>query len=93
MSDDMDRLLRSMSDAPLNGALDRLEIDVRRRIASFRIEAHVAPSWRYAAVGIALVVGVGFGARSAVVLRGTPVGLAQYVSGADLAPSSLLAAS
>lgn len=93
MSDNMDRLLRSMTEAPLHGGLDRLESDVQRRIASSRIEAHVAPSWRYAAVGVALVVGVGFGASSAIAIRGATVGLAHYVSGADLAPSSLLAAS
>ena len=90
---EMDRYLRLMADAPLPAALDRLESDVLRRITSARAEAIVAPLWRYAAVCVALVVGVGFGASSAIALRGTPVGLVHYLTGADLAPSSLLPAS
>lgn len=93
MTDDMDRLLRQLADAPLPGGLDRLEADVLRRIASSRVETIIAPSWRFAAVGIALIVGIGVGASSAVTLHGAPGSLAHVVSGADLAPSSLLATS
>lgn len=93
MIDDMDRLLKQLADTPLPGDLDRLEADVMRRIASSRVETIVAPSWRFAAVGIALIVGMGIGAGSAIAPSGTRGSLAHSVSGADLAPSSLLAAS
>lgn len=93
MIDDMDRLLRQLADAPLPAGLDRLEAEVLRRIASSRAETIVAPSWQVAAVGVALIVGIGVGASSGVAVRDVPGSLAHAVSGGDLAPSSLLAAS
>ena len=93
MIDDMDRLLGRLADAPLPGGLDRLEADVLRRIASARVETMVAPSWQVAAVGVALIVGIGVGSSSGVAVRDAPGSFAHAVSGGDLAPSSLLAAS
>jgi hypothetical protein len=93
MVDEIDRLLRQLADAPPPVGLDLLEADVMRRIASSRVETAIASPWRYAAVGIALLVGIGFGASSTVALQAKTQGLAQSISGAELAPSSLLAAS
>lgn len=93
MADDMDRLLRQLANAPSPAGLDRLEADVMRRIAASRVEIAIAPRWRLAAVGIALTVGIGFGAGSTVALEAETASLAQSISGAELAPSSLLAAS
>lgn len=93
MVDEMDRLLRQLADAPPPAGLDRLEADVMRRIATSHVEPAIAPPWRFAAVGIALIVGIGFGASSTVALQAKTQGLAQSISGAELAPSSLLAAS
>ncbi len=93
MSDDIDRLIGLLRDAPMHGALDRIEGDVACRIALARTEADAVPSLRFAAAALALTVGIGFGVSSAVVPRGMPDELAHYVSGADLAPSSLLGVS
>jgi hypothetical protein len=92
MHDHMDRLLKQLTDAPLPRELDRLEADVLGRINS-RAETLVAPSWQVAAVGVALIVGIGVGSSSAVTVRNAPGDFASAVSGGDLAPSSLLAAS
>ena len=93
MVEDMDRLLERLSDAPLPGSFDRLEADVLRRIALAGAETMVAPTWRVAAVGVALIVGIGVGASSVVAERDAPGSFAHAVSGGDLAPSSLLATS
>lgn len=93
MIDNMDRLLRRLADAPLPGGLDRLEADVLRRIASSRVETMVAPSWQVAAIGFALIAGIGVGASSGVAAREAPGSFAHAVFGGDLAPSSLLASS
>lgn len=93
MIDDIDRLLRQLAAAPRPGGLDRLETDVLRRIALARVENMVTPSWQVAAVGFALIAGIGVGASSGVAVRDARSSLAHAVSGGDLAPSSLLAAS
>lgn len=90
MIDDMDRLLGQLADAPLPGSLDQIEADVLHRITASRAETLVAPSWQVAAVGFALIAGIGVGASSGVAVRDTPGSLAHAVSGSDLAPSSLL---
>lgn len=93
MVDDMDRLLRQLADAPPPVGLDRLEADVMRRIAASRVETTIAAPWRFAAIGVALIVGVGFGASATVAPQARTTGLAQSISGAELAPSRLLATS
>ncbi len=93
MVDEMDRLLRQLANTPPPVGLDRLEADVMRRIASSRVENVITPPWRFAVIGIALLVGIGFGASSTAALQSKSQGLAQSISGAELAPSSLLAAS
>lgn len=90
---DMDRLLKQLADAPLPVGLDQLEADVMRRIAASRFETAVAPSWGFAAIGIALIIGIGIGASATVASNNTVNSFAHTMSGANLAPSSLLAAS
>lgn len=90
MTDDVDRLLKQLSEAPLPHGLAGLEADVLRQIGTSRTPTAVGQSWRFAAVAIALIVGIGVGATSSVDVRDASGGLAQAVSGGDLAPSSLL---
>lgn len=90
---DMDRVLKKLADAPLPVGLDHLEADVMRRLAASRVENAVAPSWGLAAISIALIVGIGIGASAPVASNGSVDSLAHTMSGANLAPSSLLAAS
>lgn len=90
MIDDVDRLLKQLSEAPLPNGLAGLEADVLRQIRTSRTPTTVGQSWRFAAVIVALIVGIGVGANSSVDVRDTSGGLARAVSGGDLAPSSLL---
>lgn len=93
MTDDIDQMLRQLADEPVPARLDQLETDVMGRIVSSGVNTAVAPLWRVAAVGIALVVGLGVGGSSAVALNSAPAGFADSIAGANLAPSSLLATS
>lgn len=93
MPDHIDQLLRCLADEPLPARLDQLEDEVMRRIALASLQTTVAPHWRFAAVGIALVVGLGVGGSSAVPWNGSLGHFSDSVADANLAPSSLLAAS
>ncbi len=90
MIDDVDRLLKQLSEAPVPNGLAGLEADVLRQIRTSRTPTTVGQSWRFAAVSVALIVGIGVGASSSFYVRDASGGLARAVSGGDLAPSSLL---
>ena len=91
MPDDLDRLMDQLGTSELPRRLDRLEADLVARIASSRPDAAGA-SWRFAAIGIALVAGVGVGGTSAFP-RGATSPAAPLRDGAGLAPSALLSPS
>ena len=90
MDDDLDELLTRLTGQPLPLRLNGLEAGVRRSVREER--ATVTASWRYAAIGLALVAGVGVGG-SAAALRQRPALAADLSGGVGLAPSSLLDAS
>lgn len=90
MTDNVDRLLKQLSEAPLPNGLARLEADVLRQIRMARTPTAVGQAWRFAAVSVALIVGIGVGAMSGMDVRDASGSLARAVSGGDLAPSSLL---
>jgi hypothetical protein len=88
MNDDLDGLIRRLATQPLPLRLQGLEAQVQRSLERAPRPA-AGPSWRYAAVGLALVAGLGVGATAAT-LRQTPLLAADLSGGARLAPSSLL---
>lgn len=90
MHDDLDTMFARLAKQPLPPRLNGLEAGVGRTLR--RERAPVTGSWRYAAVGLALVAGVGLGG-SAAALRKTPALAADLSGGIGLAPSSLLDAS
>ncbi len=88
MNDDLDRLFARLAALPLPLRLQGLEVQVQRGLAGQPL-AWTRPSWRYAAVGLALVAGLGVGATAAF-LSQAPLLAADLSGGAQLAPSSLL---
>ena len=90
MNDDLDALFARLAQQPLPHRLGGLEAGVTNGLRG--AGATIAAPWRYAAVGLALVAGVGAGG-SAAALRQTPALAADLSGGIGLAPSSLLDAS
>ena len=87
MVDNLDIWFERLKRQPLPNRLDRLEVDVAqslRRAAPVQLR-----SWRFAATGAALALGVGAGI-SAASLRDQPALAADLTAGLRLAPSSLL---
>lgn len=87
MKDDLDTWFERLGRQPLPSRLDRLEVDVAqslRRAAPIQLR-----SWRFAATGVALALGVGVG-TSAASLRDQQALAADLTAGVRLAPSSLL---
>lgn len=87
MNDDLDKLIARLAAQPLPLRLQGLEAQVQRSLEGRRTAA--GPSWRYAAIGVALTAGLGVGATAAT-LRHEPLLAADLSGGARLAPSSLL---
>lgn len=88
MNDDLDGLITRLARQPLPGLLDQLEAAVARSIKE-RAASVPMNSWRFAATGLALALGVGVGS-SAASMRDQPVLTAELTAGGRLAPSSLL---
>lgn len=87
MEDDLDTWFERLERQPLPNRLDRLEVDVAQSIR--RVTPVQLRSWRVAATGVALALGVGVG-TSAASLRDQPALAADLTAGVRLAPSSLL---
>lgn len=86
MDDDLDGRFALLAAQPLPARLQELERQVQ---LSSEGRERANPSWRYAAVGLALFAGLGVGATAATLRE--PSSLAADLSdGARLAPSSLL---
>lgn len=90
MHDDLDGLLARLAAQPTPLRLSGLEARVAQSIRSQSVTP--SPTWRYAAVGLALVAGVGIGSSSAAD-RQPSAAAADLSGGVGLAPSSLLDAS
>lgn len=90
MHDDLDGLFARLAAQPAPLRLNGLEARVGQSIRRER----TIPGWasRYAAVGLALVAGVGIGGSAAAV-RQPPAAVADLSGGIGFAPSSLLDAS
>lgn len=88
MTQDLDRMLESLSGQPMPDRLSRLEVDVGRQISRPRAVA-ATPAWRSVAVSLALVAGLGIGG-SAAALDSARAHSDDFLSGAQLAPSALL---
>lgn len=88
MNHDLDAQLVRLAAQPLPLRLQGLEAQVLRSLERPR-RAATRASWRYAAVGLALVAGMGVGATAAT-LRHAPLLAADLSAGSRLAPSSLL---
>ena len=86
MNDDLDRRFAILAAQPLPARLQGLERQVRRSLEG---RQGANPSWRYAAVGLALVAGLGVGATAAT-FRQPPLLAADLSGSAQFAPSSLL---
>ena len=89
MQDDLERRLARLATQPLPLRLNGMEARVRQGFR--RARTTPGPIWRYAAVGLALVAGVGIGGSAAAVRQ--PSVAADLSGGIGLAPSSLLDAS
>ena len=90
MQNDLDGLLAQLAAQPMPLRLGALEARVEQSIR--RERTTTGPIWRYAAVGLALVAGLGIGGSAAAVRQ--PLAAAADLSGGiGLAPSSLLDAS
>ncbi len=90
MHDDLEGLLARLAAQPVPLRLNGMEARVGQSIRRERTTP--ALPWRYAAVGLALVAGVGIGGSAAAV-RQPPAGAADLSGGIGFAPSSLLDAS
>lgn len=90
MDDELDAMFVRLANQPLPPRLQQLEARVRGALMEGS-RAATARSWRYAAVGLALVAGVSVGGSTAA-LRERPVS-ADLSGGVRLAPSTLLGAS
>ncbi len=89
MQDNLERRLARLATQPLPLRLNGLEVRVEWSVR--RARTTPGPIWRYAAVGLALVAGVGIGGSAAAVRQ--PWSVADLSGGIGLAPSSLLDAS
>lgn len=89
MRDNLDGLLARLAAQPAPVRLSGLEARVGQSIRRERTTP--GPNWRYAAVGLALIAGVGIGGSAAAVRQ--PSVAADLSGGIGLAPSSLLDAS
>lgn len=87
MKDDLDTWFERLGQQPTPSRLDRLEVDVAQRLR--RAAPVQLRSWRFAATGAALALGVGVG-TSAASLRDQPALAPDLTAGVRLAPSSLL---
>lgn len=90
MHDDLDAIIARLAVQPLPLRLNGLEAGVARRLRGDR--AAPLGAWRYAAVGLALVAGLGVGGAAATFSQ-TPMLAADLSGGLVLAPSTLLDAS
>lgn len=90
MHDDLDAKFNRLAEQPLPLRLNGLEAGVGRMLRGERAAASGA--WRFAAVGIALVAGLGVGG-SAATFQQKPSLAADLSGGLGLAPSTLLDAS
>lgn len=90
MHHDLDGLLARLAAQPLPLRLNGLEARVGQSIRRERTTP--GPAWRFGAVGLALVAGVGIGGSAAAV-RQPPAAAADLSGGIGFAPSSLLDAS
>lgn len=88
MNDDLDQLFERLAAQPLPLRLQGLEAQLQRSLAG-QLSTSARPALRYAAVGLALVAGMGVGATAAS-LRQAPLLATDLAGGAQLAPSSLL---
>lgn len=88
MRQDLNRMLERLGSQKLPERLGRLETDLTRRMRPPRALA-ATPVWRSAAIGLALVAGVGVGG-SAAALNGNRPQAHDVLNGARLAPSTLL---
>lgn len=85
MYDDLDNLLARLAAQPAPLRLNGLEARVAQSIG--KGGATLGPAWRYAAVGLALLAGVGIGGSAAADRQRPAVELS---GGLRSAPSSLL---
>ena len=90
MHDDLDGLLARLAAQPAPLRLNGLEARVVQGIGRERTTP--GRRWRYAAVGLALVAGVGIGG-SATAVRQPPAAASDLSGAIGFAPSSLLDAS
>ena len=90
MHNNLDDLLARLAAQPASPRLIGLEARVRQSIG--RTYATPRSSWRYASVGLALVIGLWIGGASVSVRQSTAI-TADLSGGIGLAPSSLLDAS
>lgn len=90
MRDDLDDLLTRLAGQPVPQRLNGLEARVGQSM--YKRGGALGLAWRYAAVGLALLAGVGMGG-SAAADRQRPPAAADLSGGVGLAPSSLLDAS
>lgn len=88
MTQDVDRMLERLRGQPVPARLGRLEGDVARQMIRPRVVA-VTPAWRSVVVSLALAAGLGIGG-SAAAWTGAPAQSHDFLSGAQLAPSTLL---
>lgn len=89
MHDDLDGLLARLAGQPVPLRMNGMEARVRQGI--FRKRTTEGPTWRYAAVGLALVAGVGIGGSAAAFQE--PPAAADLSGAIGFAPSTLLDAS
>ena len=87
MHDDLDRMLARLAAQPVPLRLNGLEAHVGQSTRRERVTP--SPSWRYAAVGLALVAGVWTGG-SATADRQRSAAVVDLSGGVGFAPSSLL---
>lgn len=87
MHDDLDGLLARLAAQPVPPRLNGLEARVCQ--STHKGGATPGATWRYAAVGLALLAGVGIGG-SAAADRQRPAAAADLLGGVGFAPSTLL---
>jgi len=88
MMQDLDRMFERLSNQPVPARLNRLEVDLARQMSPPRAVA-AALAWRSVAVSLALAAGLGIGG-SAAAWNGARAQSHDFLSGAQLAPSTLL---
>ena len=88
---DLDRMLKRLSEQPMPERLGRLEVDLARHMRRPNGVA-ATPVWRSIAISLALAAGLGIGG-SAAAWNGARDQSSDFLSGAQLAPSALLTGS